>query len=86
MLRAAGARRVVRVPIAPFAGWHLLGTARMGADPASSVTDARGAAMRSPGCIVVDGSLFSTVGAVNPGSTIGALGLKIADDLARDVA
>jgi len=31
----------------------------------------------------IDGSLFPTVGAVNPGSTIGALALKLADDLAR---
>jgi choline dehydrogenase-like flavoprotein len=36
--------------------------------------------------MVVDGSLFPTVGAVNPGSTIGALALKLADDLARDIA
>jgi len=36
--------------------------------------------------LVVDGSLFPTVGAVNPGSTIGALALKLADDLAREAA
>jgi len=36
--------------------------------------------------IVADGSLFPTVGAVNPGSTIGALALKLADGLAREVA
>jgi choline dehydrogenase-like flavoprotein len=35
--------------------------------------------------IVADGSLFPTVGAVNPASTIGALALKIADDLANEV-
>ena len=86
MLRAAGAHRVVRVPMAPFTGWHLLGTARMGADPASSVTDARGRCHAVADLMVVDGSLFPTVGAVNPGSTIGALALKLADDLARDIA
>ena len=33
--------------------------------------------------MIADGSLFPAVGAVNPGSTIGALALKFADDLAR---
>jgi len=39
-----------------------------------------------PNLLVADGSLFPTVGAVNPGSTIGAFALKIADDLAREIA
>ena len=82
-LRAAGAHRIVRLPLAPLTGWHLLGTARMGSDPATSVTDAQGRCHAVPNVIVADGSLFPTVGAVNPGSTIGALGLKLADDLAR---
>jgi choline dehydrogenase-like flavoprotein len=86
VLRAAGAHRVVRVPLAPLTGWHLLGTARMGGDPATSVTDARGRCHAVPNLLVTDGSLFPTVGAVNPASTIGALALKIADDLARDIA
>ncbi|MFM9841390.1 MAG: GMC family oxidoreductase [Dongiaceae bacterium] len=86
MLRAAGAYRTVRVPLAPLTGWHLLGTARMGADSATSVTDAHGRLHAVPNILVSDGSLFTTVGAVNPGSTIGALALKIADDLAREVA
>jgi choline dehydrogenase-like flavoprotein len=86
MLRAAGAYRIVRLPLAPLTGWHLLGTARMGSDPATSVTDGRGRCHATPNVLVADGSLFPTVGAVNPGSTIGALGLKLADDLAREMA
>ena len=85
MLRAAGAHRVTRVPLAPLTGWHLLGTARMGADPASAVTDASGRCHGVAGLRIVDGSLFPTVGAANPGSTIGALALKLADDLAREI-
>jgi choline dehydrogenase-like flavoprotein len=85
MLRAAGAHRVTRVPLAPMTGWHLLGTARMGHDPATSVTDSRGRCHAVPNLVVADGSLFPTVGAVNPGVTIAALALKIADDLAREV-
>ena len=85
MLRAAGAHRTVRVALAPLTGWHLLGTARMGRDPATSVTDASGRVHGVADLIVADGSLFPTVGAVNPGSTIGALALKLADDLARSL-
>ena len=85
MLRAAGAHRTVRVALAPLTGWHLLGTARMGSDPATSVTDASGRVHAVANLIVADGSLFPTVGAVNPGSTIGALALKLADDLARSL-
>jgi choline dehydrogenase-like flavoprotein len=39
-----------------------------------------------PNLLVADGSLFPTVGAANPASTIGALALKLVDDLARDLA
>lgn len=84
VLRAAGAHRVVRMPLAPFTGWHLLGTARMGPDPATAVTDAHGCCHAVQDLMIVDGSLFPTVGAVNPGSTIGALALKLADDFARE--
>jgi choline dehydrogenase-like flavoprotein len=50
------------------------------------VTDGHGRLHAVPNILVADGSLFTTVGAVNPGSTIGALALKIADNLAREVA
>ncbi|SDR35328.1 Choline dehydrogenase [Rhizobiales bacterium GAS191] len=83
MLRAAGAHRIVRLPLAPLTGWHLLGTARMGQDPGRSVTDGSGRVHGVDDLLVADGSLFPTVGAVNPGSTIGALALKIADDLTK---
>ncbi len=86
ILHAAGAYRIERLPLAPVTGWHLLGTARMGSDPATSVTDERGRCHGVRNLLVVDGSLFPTAGAVNPGSTIGALGLKIAEDLARETA
>ncbi len=86
MLRAAGAIETVRVPLAPFTGWHLLGTARMGSDPATSVTDGSGRVHGVAGLIVADGSLFTTSAAVNPGSTIGAVATKVADDFAREAA
>ena len=76
----------LQVPLAPLTGWHLLGTARMGTDPATSVTDARGRMHEVPNVVVADGSLFPTAGAVNPGATIGALALRIADGVAEDLA
>ncbi len=85
VLQAAGVARMVTTAYAPLTGWHLLGTARMGRDPRTSVTDAQGRCHTTPNVIVADGSLMPTVGAVNPGSTIGALALKIAADLAREV-
>jgi choline dehydrogenase-like flavoprotein len=82
---AAGAFRVIRAPLPPYTGWHLLGTARMGTDPETSVTDARGRVHGVEGLIIADGSVMPSAGAVNPGSTIGALALKFADDLAREM-
>ncbi len=86
VLRAAGAKGVVRVPLAPLTGWHLLGTARMGTDRRRSVTDPHGRCHDVGDLMIVDGSLFPTVGAVNCGASIGALALKLADDLAREIA
>ncbi len=86
VLKTAGATRTVRVSPAPLTGWHLLGTARMGSDPKTSVTDAKGRCHSVPNILIADGSLFPTVGAANPASTIGAVALKLADALAEDMA
>jgi choline dehydrogenase-like flavoprotein len=86
VLLAAGAYRTIRVSPAPLTGWHLLGTARMGDDPQSSVTNRKGRCHRAPNVIVADGSLFPTVGAANPASTIGAVALKLASELAQEMA
>ena len=84
--KAAGAKRTVEARFPPFTGWHLLGTARMGADPATSVVNARGRMHACPNITIADGSVMPTVGCVNPTSTIGALALKFGDDLAREMA
>jgi choline dehydrogenase-like flavoprotein len=79
ILRAAGAREVVVNPLAAAAGFHFLGTTRMGDDPASAVTDRWGRVHDIDNLYVVDGGLFVTSGAVNPTSTIQALALRTAD-------
>lgn len=56
---------------------HILGTCRMGADPAASVVDGDGRSWDIPNLWVCDGSLFPTCGGVNPSLTIQALACRI---------
>jgi choline dehydrogenase-like flavoprotein len=58
---------------------HLMGTCRMGSDPARSVVDADGRSWDIRNLWVCDGSLFVTSGGVNPSLTIQALALRAAD-------
>jgi choline dehydrogenase-like flavoprotein len=64
----------------------LLGTARMGADPARSVVNPWGRSHDVKNLFIVDGSLFVTSGGVNPTSTIQALALYIADQMKQRLA
>jgi choline dehydrogenase-like flavoprotein len=84
VLRAAGASAIEATPLLRPAGWHLMGTARMGTDPRTSVVDARGRCHDVPNLYVVDGSILVTGGAVNPTSTIQALALYIAERFIED--
>ncbi len=64
--------------------WHQLGTARMGSDPATSVTTRWHQTWDVPNLYIVDGSSFPTGGAVNPTSTISALALRAARHIAAN--
>ncbi len=57
---------------------HLGGTVRMGSDPATSVVDADCRSWDVPNLWVCDGSVFPTVGGVNPSLTIQAVALRTA--------
>lgn len=81
VLRAAGAVDVIVHPLVRGAGFHLLGTARMGDDPGTSVVGPDCRAWDAENLLIVDGSVFPTVGAVNPTSTIQAVALRAADGL-----
>ena len=61
--------------------WHLLGTARLGDDPANSVVDPWQQAWDVPNLFIMDGSVLPTGGAVNPTSTIGAMTMRAASHL-----
>lgn len=58
---------------------HLGGTCRMGSDPTKSVTNPDGRTWDIPNLWICDGSLFPTVGGVNPSLTIQAMACRIGD-------
>lgn len=58
---------------------HIIGTCRMGNDPAASVIDQEGAVYGVPGLYVCDNSVFPSALSVNPALTIMALSLWTAD-------
>lgn len=62
-------------------GWHLLGTARMGDDPKTSVVDRWCAAHDVPNLYVLDGSVFVTSGPMAPTATICANALRCTEHL-----
>lgn len=85
VLRAAGAVQTFSQPLLREAGWHLMGTARMGRDPKSSVVNEWGQAHDVKNLFIVDGSVFVTAGGVNPTSTIQAIALYVADSIKKNI-
>jgi choline dehydrogenase-like flavoprotein len=74
VLEAAGATRL----LANDGTHHILGTARMGTDPASSVVGSDCRTHDVPNLWICDGSVWPTGGAVNPSLTIEALATRTA--------
>jgi choline dehydrogenase-like flavoprotein len=77
---AAGATEVVQE--ARYA--HLVGAARMGSDPETSVVDQFGRTHDIANLFICDGSIMPTQGSANPGLTIMALAARTADYLIRE--
>ncbi|MDQ2764378.1 MAG: GMC family oxidoreductase, partial [Pseudomonadota bacterium] len=75
-LRAAGGKEIFRQEDDTN---HLNGTARMGDDPKTSVVNADCRSWDIPNLWVCDGSVFPTVGGVNPSETIQAIAFRTAD-------
>lgn len=86
VLLAAGAAQVRAAAPMELAGWHLLGTARMGSDPDNSVVNEWGRSHDVPNVFIIDGSIFVTSAGVNPTNTIQALALYIADTMKQNLA
>jgi choline dehydrogenase-like flavoprotein len=84
LLEAAGAIKRWGFPVADVTtSVHLMGTCRMGDDPASSVVDKYHRAHDVPNLFIVDGSSFVTSGRNQPTCTIQALAYRAADHITR---
>ena len=84
LLAAAGAQRTWSFPVSEQSGSnHLLGTCRMGSDPATSVVDREHRAHDVPNLFVCDGSSFVTSGRGQPTCTIQALAYRAAERIAQ---
>ncbi len=73
--KTAGARDLWTFP----RNAHVIGTCRMGTDPAASVVSPDGAVWDVPGLYVCDNSIFPSALSANPALTIMALSLRTAD-------
>ncbi len=80
LLDAAGATKAWRRPVEPGTNSaHLLGTCRMGDDPATSVVNRDHRSHDVPNLFLCDGSSFVTSGRGQPTMTIMALAFRAAD-------
>jgi choline dehydrogenase-like flavoprotein len=84
IMEAAGAQKIWNEEVT----WrntsvHLLGTCRMGNDPARSVIDKHHRAHDVPNLFLCDGSSFVTSGRGQPTMTIQALAFRAADHIGR---
>ena len=89
VLLAAGARKILRSGDEKVwwrAGWHQMGTCRMGENPETSVVNGWGRCHDVKNLFIVDGSIFVTSAAVNPTSTIQALSLYVGDSINNRLA
>ncbi len=81
---AAGAQQSWSYPVAPqTSSPHLLGTCRMGDDPATSVVDRYHRSHDVPNLFICDGSSFVTSGRGQPTMTIMALAFRAAEHIGR---
>ncbi len=82
LLDAAGAKKSWRMPVGESSSSpHLLGTCRMGDDPATSVVDSMHRSHEVRNLFICDGSSFVTSGRGQPTMTIMALAFRAADHI-----
>tara|TARA_R110001592_G_scaffold211547_1_gene463409 strand:- start:2558 stop:4174 length:1617 start_codon:yes stop_codon:yes gene_type:complete len=81
VLKASGFKKIMAFGPVKDAGWHILGTTKMGLDPKTSVVNKTGQTHDVSGLYIADGSVFPSSSGVNPASTIQAVALYIADQI-----
>jgi choline dehydrogenase-like flavoprotein len=89
LLKAAGAVLIVpeedKISL-PGEGIHEMGTARMGADPATSVLNAHNQAHDVPNLFITDGSFMTSASCVNPSLTYMAFTARACDYAVKQLA
>jgi choline dehydrogenase-like flavoprotein len=84
ILVAAGALRIMQAPVTEqTSSAHLLGTCRIGNDPATSVVDKYHRSHDVPNLFLCDGSSLVTSGRGQPTMTIQALGFRAGEHMVR---
>jgi len=83
-LEAAGAYETVIAPFIRATGWHLLGTAVMGEEPARSVVGPWGRTHDVANLYIFDGSIWPTSAGMNPTATIAAVALRCTEHLIEE--
>jgi len=73
---ASGASEIKHSGLMRDCGWHLMGSARMGTNPETSVVDQWCRSHDVPNLYIMDGSMFVTSSASNPTATITAVALR----------
>ncbi len=69
----------------PFGAGHVMGTTKMGDDPATSVVDSDCRCHDVPNMYIAGSSVFPTVGTANPTLTLAALALRTAPEIIRSL-
>jgi choline dehydrogenase-like flavoprotein len=85
LLKTAGAERVYAFGPVRNTGWHIMGTAKMGDNPKTSVVDRFGECHDVKGLYIADSSLFPTGSCVNPANTIQALSLYVSHNIGQSL-
>ncbi len=85
-MMAAGATETSSTKLMRDSGWHIMGTARMGTDPKTSVVDQYGKTHDVENLYIYDGSIFVTSSGFNPTGTITAIALRAVENLIRNKA
>ena len=83
MMRAAGYPLVFVQRVGIETNSHQCGTIRFGNDPSKAVLDTNCKAYDLDNLYVVDSSFFPSSAAINPGLTIAAQALRVADHLLK---
>lgn len=83
ILKAAGANKTYAFGPVRNAGWHLMGTCKMGKDKSKSVVNPRGECHDVKNLFITDSSCFVSGSCVNPANTIQTVALYLTDQIIK---